>query len=59
MELDYGGLPCLRNIDDGVWFRNPADRNRIARFYIVERIHFWQKQRLTQEQFEEVYSGQH
>jgi hypothetical protein len=56
-ELDYGGLPCVKDADDGVWFRNPADRTKIERFYIVERIHVWQGMRLTQEEFEGAYYG--
>lgn len=51
-ELDFGGLPVLRRDDESIWFRNPMDRTKVERYYIVERIHYWRKQKLTQEQFE-------
>lgn len=55
-ELDFGGLPCLKR-DDGIWFRNPVDNTKIERYYIVERIHYWRKQKLTQEQFEREFQN--
>jgi len=51
-ELDYGGLPVLKRDDGEVWFRNSMDRTKIARYYIVERIHHWTKRKLTQGEFE-------
>lgn len=54
-ELDYGGLPVLKRDDDSIWFRNPLDRTKIARYYIVERIHYWSKRKLTQEQLEREF----
>lgn len=51
-ELDFGGLPVLHRDDGGVWFRNPLDRSKIERYYIVERIHHWRHRKLTQGAFE-------
>lgn len=57
-ELDFGGLPVLHRDGDSVWFRNPLDRTKIERYYIVERIHHWRHRKLTQEQFErEFHNG--
>lgn len=55
--LDYAKLPVLKRDDGEVWFQNPALPHRQDRYYIVERIGHWKKQRLTQEGFENVYYG--
>ena len=58
MELDYGKLPCLKNSkDDLPWFRNPANRNNLGRFYIVERVHYWNRRAWSQREFEDGYYG--
>src|SRR5690606_35772136 len=54
-ELDYGGLPVLKRDDGGIWFRNPLDRTKVARYYIVERLHYWRKRAITQEQLEREF----
>ena len=51
--LDYGKLPVLKNIDGTSTFRHPAT-DIATRYYITEQVHFWRKQKLSQEQFEEV-----
>lgn len=56
-ELDFGGLPVLKRDDGSEWFENPVDRSRTDRYYIVERIHHWRKQKLTQVQFEREFSN--
>lgn len=51
------GLPVLQNANGSEWFCIPGEPEWIARYYIVERLHYWKDKRLTQEEFENVYHG--
>lgn len=55
-QLDYGGLPRLEKPDLSTHYRNPVT-GQTARYYIVEEIHRWSKQPVTQEEFENVLLG--
>jgi hypothetical protein len=50
--LDYAGLPKLKNANGTEWFHDGA--GILQRYYIVEHIHHWAKETLTQEEFENV-----
>lgn len=55
-QLRYGGLPELRNADDsGKFF--PPQGGTPARYFIVERIHYWRNQVLSQKEFNDVLLG--
>jgi hypothetical protein len=51
-QLDYGGLPKLRNANGTTYFHDAM--GILQEFYIVEEIHKWSTEVLTQEEFENV-----
>jgi len=53
-ELEFAGLPMLENASGGFSFLHPGS-GRHAKFFIVERLHHWKNQPLTQREFEEFF----
>lgn len=53
--LDQGGLPKLRNANGTTFFHNAM--GILQEFYIVEQIHKWSPEALSQEEFENVLFG--
>lgn len=50
--LDDGGLPTLRNANGTMFFHDAM--GVLQKYYIVEHIHRWSKEVLSQEEFENV-----
>ncbi len=53
--LDYAKLPTLIRNDGGAWFSDPARPGHESVYYIMERPHYWRRQKLSQEEFENAY----
>jgi len=50
--LDFAELPVLRNVNGTEWFHDRA--GILQRYYIVEHIHRWSAEPISQEGFENV-----
>lgn len=55
-ELDYGGLPMLKQPSGLLNFRHPVT-GIYDRFYIVERLHHWRDTPVSQEDFDAAFNG--
>lgn len=54
-ELDFGGLPKLRNANGTTFFHDVM--GILQEYFIVEQIHKWSREALTQEEFDHVLFG--
>jgi len=54
-ELKFGKLPMLANANGSFFFYN--QQGVLQQYFIVEQIHRWSKQKLTQEEFDNVLFG--